>query len=285
MVVAQARQMVLEPVQGGGGEDADLAHRPAEHAAVAQRPGDELARAGEQRPARRAQPLGERHRDHVEGRGEPVDAETGRDRRIPDPCAVEKAGDAALAGRGADALGFVLGEDDAAGAVVRVLDLDQRGRRVDAVVARLDRGDELRRAEDAARADLGELHAGIRRRAAGLVPDGVAFAADDDVVAGARQDAQRHLVGHRAAGQPERGFLAEQRGDVLLQPVGRRVFAVLVVADRCGGHGRAHLGRGTGHGVGAEVDRCGHGRRDQVAAEEARSSWAFRARTRTPFLV
>ena len=41
-------------VQGGGGEDADLTHRPAEHAAVTQRPGDELARAGEQRPARRA---------------------------------------------------------------------------------------------------------------------------------------------------------------------------------------------------------------------------------------
>ncbi len=38
MVLAQARQVVLEPVQGGGGEDADLAHRPAEHAAVAQRP-------------------------------------------------------------------------------------------------------------------------------------------------------------------------------------------------------------------------------------------------------
>jgi hypothetical protein len=81
------------------------------------------------------------------------------------------------------------------------------------VVARLDRGDELRRREDAARADLGELHAGVRCRAAGLVPDRVALAADDHVVAGPRQDAQRHLVGHRAARQPERGLLAQQRGD------------------------------------------------------------------------
>ena len=112
---------------------------------------DELARAGQQRPARRAQALGERHRDQVEGRGEPVDAGPVATAAFQSPRAVEKRRDAALAGGGADALDFVLGEDDAAGAVVRVLDLDQRGRRIDAVVARLDRGDELRRAEDAAR--------------------------------------------------------------------------------------------------------------------------------------
>jgi hypothetical protein len=130
---------------GGGGEDADLAHRPAEHAAVAQRPGDELARAGEQATRRRAQPLENDTATRSKGAASRVDAEAGRHRRIPQSCAIEKAGDAALARRGADALGLVLGEDDAAGAVVRVLDLDQRGRRVDAVVARLDRGDELRR--------------------------------------------------------------------------------------------------------------------------------------------
>jgi len=122
------------------------------------------------------------------------------------------------------------------------------------VVARLDRGDEFRRAEDAARADLGELHAGVGRRAAGLVPDRVALAADDDVVAGSRQHPQRHLVGHRAAGKPERGLLAEQGGDLVLQPVDRRVFAVLVVADRSGGHRGPHLGRGTGDGIGTKVD-------------------------------
>jgi hypothetical protein len=38
--------------------------------------------------------------------------------------------------------------------------------------------------EQAAAADLGQLDAGVRGRAAGLVPDRVALAADDDVVAG-----------------------------------------------------------------------------------------------------
>ena len=95
----------------------------------------------------------------------------------------------------------------------------------------------------------------LARRAAGLVPDRVALAADDHVVARPRQHAQRDLVGHRAGRQPERGLLAEQRGDALLQRVDGRVLAELVVADRSGGHRRAHRRRRPRDGVGAKVDR------------------------------
>ena len=71
--------------------------------------------------------------------------------------------------------------------------------------------------EHAARADLVDLHAGVRRRAAGLVPAGMRLARRDHLVARPREHAQRHLVGHRAGRQPQRGLLAEQLGDARLQ--------------------------------------------------------------------
>ena len=112
------------------------------------------------------------------------------------------------------------------------------------MTARLHRRDEFGGAEDAAGADLGELHAGVGGRPAGFVPDGVAFAADDDVVARPGQHAQRNLVGHRAAGQPERRLLAEQGRDALLQRIDGRILAELVVTDGRGGDGRTHSGVG-----------------------------------------
>jgi hypothetical protein len=82
----------------------------------------------------------------------------------------------------------------------------------------------------------------------------VALATDDDVVAGPGQNPQRDLVGHRPARQPERGIFPEQLGDDLLQAVGRRVLAVLVVAHRRRGHRRAHGLRRARDGVGTQVD-------------------------------
>jgi hypothetical protein len=56
--------------------------------------------------------------------------------------------------------------------------------------------------------------------------------------------------------EPERGFLAQQAGDALLEAVDRRVVAELVVADLGLGHRGAHPGRRPGDGVGTEIDRC-----------------------------
>ena len=81
----------------------------------------------------------------------------------------------------------------------------------------LARRTELRGAEHAARADLGELHARVGGPGARFVPHHMAFAADDHIVTRTRQHAQRHLVGHRSGRQKKRSFLAQQRRHALLQ--------------------------------------------------------------------
>ena len=92
------------------------------------------------------------------------------------------------------------------------------------------------------------------------MPDEVTLLADDDVVPGVRENAKRHLVGHRPGRKKQRCLFAEQAGDPLLEPVDRGILSVLVIPDRGGGDGRPHGGRGTGDGVGSEVDHLGlHG--------------------------
>ena len=204
VILGEALAVMVDAVQGGGGEEAGLAHRAAEHAALPRRRDDQVARAGEERAAGRAEAFRERDRDQVERRRELGLGDAARDARVPQTRAVEEGRDAARARQRADANDLVLREDDAAAAVVGVLDLDQRRRRIDRQAARLDRRLERGDVEDAARADLDQLHAGVRRRAAGLVPAGVGLAADDDLVARPRQHAQRDLVGHRPRRQPER---------------------------------------------------------------------------------
>ena len=195
-----------------------------------------------------------RDRDEVERRGEHRRVVAARDRRVQQARAVEVGGDAVLARRGADApqLGGV--PDHAPGAVLGVLDLDERRRREDEVAARLDRRDQLGGGEEPARPDLRELHARVRGAGAGLVPHGVRLATDDDLVAGVGQELQRELVGHVAGRNPQGGLLAEQRGDDVLQEVDGGVLAELIVADRRGRHGGAHRVGGLGDGVRAQVD-------------------------------
>ena len=96
-----------------------------------------VARCRQHRAARRAQALRQRDRDEIERRGELGRGGAARDRRVPKPRAVEKGCDATLARGRADALDLVLVDDDAAGTIVRVLDLDQRRRRIDRMAARL----------------------------------------------------------------------------------------------------------------------------------------------------
>jgi hypothetical protein len=100
----------------------------------------------------------------------------------------------------------LLRENDAAAAIVRVLDLHQGGRRIEHVAARLEGVCQIQGREQTTPTHDGELHAGVGGGGAGFVPDGVALVADDDVVAGLRQRAQRHLVRHRAARQPDGSF-------------------------------------------------------------------------------
>ena len=72
-----------------------------------------------------------------------------------------------------------------------------------------------------------------------------------------RQHADGDLVGHRARGHPQRRLLAQQRRHAFLQQVDGRIFAELVVADRRGGHRRAHGGGRPRDGVGSQIDDGG----------------------------
>ena len=58
VVVGEALDVVFERVDAGGREDAGLAHRAAEHPAVAHERVDVLRAAGHHRAGRAAEPLG-----------------------------------------------------------------------------------------------------------------------------------------------------------------------------------------------------------------------------------
>ena len=146
----------------------------------------------------------------------------------------------------------------------RVLEAEQPAPRVVRVVG-LDRRLDRRRRQRAVGLVLERLRldAAERRRAAAFPAVGVRHLADDVLVAAAAVAHDRDQVALRAAGHEERRFLAEQRGDPLLQRVDGRIVAEDVVADLGRGHRRAHRRRRPRHGVAAQVD---HARMDRHRA-------------------
>ena len=70
VIVGETLDVVVECVQRGGGEEADLAHRAAEHASRPHGTADDVARAGQERAARSPKAFRERHGHHVERRRE-----------------------------------------------------------------------------------------------------------------------------------------------------------------------------------------------------------------------
>ena len=216
---------------------------------------NEVARADQGGADRRAQPLGEADRDAVERRGDVARRDALLDRRVEEAGAVEMGGQATplrqrrrrfeIGGRQHLAAERVLEAEQPALREVRVLGLDrrldarQRDRAVGLVLERL------------------RLDAAERRRAAAFPAIGVRHLADDVFVAAAAVRHDRHQVALRAAGDEERRFLAEHRGDLFLQRVDARVVAEDVVAHGRFGHRRAHRRGWPGHGVAAQV-HCSH---------------------------
>src|SRR5436190_8008254 len=120
----------------------------------------------------------------------------------------------------------------------------------------VDRVLERARGEHAAVAvDLGDDRAGQLGRAAGLGDQRVRLAPNEHpLAAGADVQANRDLVAHRAARQEDRRLVTQERGHPLLERLGRRVRAALLVAHLGLGDGRAHARRGARLRVGVEVD-------------------------------
>src|SRR5690606_33093918 len=83
----------------------------------------------------------------------------------------------------------------------------------------------------------------------------------DDLLTAPQVHGQRDLVAHRARGHEQRSLEAGHLGDRGFQPVDGGVLPVDVVAHLGLGHRTAHLRRGPGDRVAAEVHRPrGHGR-------------------------
>ena len=142
---------------------------------------------------------------------------------------------------------------------VRVLDADERHRRL-VVLRRLAGPPDVVGAQHAVVVvELDELDAGVHGRGAVLVGDHVLAATRHDGGARSGQHPHRDLVGHDARGHEQRRRLAHPRRERLLQSPDRRVLAVVVVTDLGVGHGATHRRRGLGDGVAAQVDHVGHG--------------------------
>ncbi len=125
VVVGEALDVVLERVEAAGGDDPGLPHRPAEAVLGDPRARHQLARAGDQRPERAAEPLGEAERHGVEEAPELGGGDPGCNRGVRDPGAVEVDAESELA-RGRDGRAELRQRPDrAARAVVGVFEREQ----------------------------------------------------------------------------------------------------------------------------------------------------------------
>ena len=77
----------------------------------------------------------------------------------------------------------------------------------------------------------------------------------NDLVSRPAVHRERHLVAHRARRQEERGLLAQQLGDRVLQLIHRRVLELLLVAHFGVAHEAAHRRGRAGNGVAVQVHR------------------------------
>jgi hypothetical protein len=138
-----------------------------------------------------------------------------------------------LARRSGNSFGFFQRKDHSAGAIVCVLDFNQRGRRIVDVSTRSSGLQKVLDCEGSVSTDLRELHARVGSSPTSLVPDCVAFPTDNDVVSRPSQHTKRNLVRHCAARQPERGFLAKEGRDPFLEEIDGRVLPELIVTYGC----------------------------------------------------
>src|SRR5579859_2208270 len=77
----------------------------------------------------------------------------------------------------------------------------------------------------------------------------------DDLVSRAGVDLDGDLVTHGAAGNKDGGLAPEKLRSALLKAIDGWIFAVNIVADLGLSHGTAHLCRGLGHCIAAQIDR------------------------------
>jgi hypothetical protein len=77
---------------------------------------------------------------------------------------------------------------------------------------------------------------------------------DEQRIAGAAEDVQRDLVGHRRGREEDRLLVPEELGPSALELVDGRVFSLLFVADYGVRDRLAHRRSRLGQGIGAKID-------------------------------
>ena len=198
---------------------------------------------------RAAEPLREADRDGVGQRSPGRRLEACRDRGVEEARAVE-VDDGSAEARGLHSGAELLERPDpATGAAMGVLEHEHAAR-----AELVDVRDLLRRRPPRVGGQALHDEAGVDRGAAPLVDQDVRPLLGDDLAARPTQNAQRGLVRHRRRRHEERRLVPEQVGHPALQLVGRRVLALLLVADLGGRHRGEHPRRRLGDGVGAEID-------------------------------
>ena len=197
VILGEPVYVVLEGVEGGGGDDAGLPHTAAEGLARPAGLPDGLLVAGEQGPDGRPEPLGGAHGDRVGVRAPLAGRDAGRGLRVEEPGPVEVDLQAELLRRLGDRGEVLEREDLAARGVVGVLQAEQpRAREVD--VLGPDGGAHGLRVDDAVLPGEGaELDAGEHRRGAGLVDEDVGALVQEHLFSAVRVDLDPDLVGHR----------------------------------------------------------------------------------------
>ncbi len=182
--------------------------------------------------------------------------------RVPEPGAIDMQGDAVLPGDRGDLGGIGRGERLTHRMGVGVLDGDEPCDRFVRVARVAEGGLDLGRIDGPVRAILEGSHAGADddRVAGGLVDDHVMLSTGDRLLAAGEVGHLGDEVAHRAAGDEQAGFLAEQVGRAFLQGVDRRVVAEDVITQLGLGHRATHRRRWMGDGVAAQVDPGHEGR-------------------------
>ena len=253
VVVGELRQVVLQRVERGGGQDARLAERAAHPAAKAERVGAARSRKRQGRAHRRAEPLGEADAHRIGHRGQPGQRHAGGDVAVPEAGAIEVDPEALVPGQGRERLGALLGVDQAPRVVVGVLQGQEARPRVVVDVWK-EPGEEIVGAgqRSAERVDLGTDEG---PSGAGLVETEVGVLRREGRIARLAVEHQGDLIGLGARGDEESVFFAQELGHPLFEGADRGVLTEDVVADLRGGHRLAHRRGGLGDGVGAEIDR------------------------------
>ena len=253
VIAREPFHVVLQHVEAGGRDDADLAHGAAQHLAGAPGLVDEVPRAAEHRAGRGAEPLGEADRHSVEVTGDVARLDPEVDRGVEEAGAVEVLGEVELVRERLRLRKVVDGEDLAA---LGVLEAEESALRVVDVVARFDGRPHRVEGQGPVRREVEGLRLDPAEGGGppGLGPVAVRALSGDVLVAAPAMGEESHQVALGAARYEDRRFHPDDLGRPPLERVDGGVLSVDIVAHLCLGHHLAHGRCRHGHRVASKVD-------------------------------